>query len=173
MIITQTDYEKDDTFEKHRSAFLVWNSEMKAPVKVEKLGSSLDILPTVLNLFGVEYDSRLLMGRDILSNEEGLIIFSNRSFITSKGRYNSLKKQFEGEDVEGEYVDEISRVIYNKYQLASVKDDAELLALKHAISEFFARRADEEMEKLWQSGEWNEQTLQDLKTAHYRTPYQQ
>ena len=49
--------------------------------------------------------------------------------------------------------------------MASIKDEAELLALKHAISEFFARRADEEMEKLWQSGEWNEQTLQDLKNS--------
>ena len=73
----------------------------------------------------------------------------------------------------------MSRTVFNEAQLellsvmASVKDDAELLALKHAISEFFARRADEEMEKLWQSGEWNEQTLQDLKNAHYRTPYQQ
>lgn len=73
----------------------------------------------------------------------------------------------------------MSRTIFNEAQLellsvmASVKDDAELMALKHAISEFFARRADEEMEKLWQSGEWNEQTLQDLKDAHYRTPYQQ
>ena len=72
----------------------------------------------------------------------------------------------------------MSRTIFNEAQLellsvmASVKDDAELMALKHAISEFFARRADEEMEKLWQSGEWNEQTLQDLKDAHYRTPYQ-
>lgn len=72
----------------------------------------------------------------------------------------------------------MSRTIFNEAQLellsvmASVKDDAELMALKHAISEFFARRADEEMEKLWQSGEWNEQTLQDLKNAHYRTPYQ-
>ena len=47
------------------------------------------------------------------------------------------------------------------------------MALKHAISEFFARRADEEMEKLWASGDWNEQTLQELKTAHYRPPYQQ
>jgi len=71
----------------------------------------------------------------------------------------------------------MNRTIFNEAQLellnvmASVKDDAELLALKHTISEFFARRADEEMEKLWQSGEWNEQTLQDLKTAHYRTPY--
>ena len=73
----------------------------------------------------------------------------------------------------------MSRTVFNEAQLellnvmASVKDDAELLALKHAISEFFARRADEEMEKLWQSGEWNEQTLQDLKNAHYRTLYQQ
>ena len=72
----------------------------------------------------------------------------------------------------------MSRTIFNEAQLellsvmASVKDDAELMALKHAISEFFARRADEEMEKLWESGEWNEQTLQDLKNAHYRTPYQ-
>lgn len=49
----------------------------------------------------------------------------------------------------------------------------DLLALKHAISEFFARRADKEMEKLWQEGTWNEQTLKDLEKAHFRTPYQQ
>ena len=48
----------------------------------------------------------------------------------------------------------MSRTVFNEAQLellnvmASVKDDAELLALKHAISEFFARRADEEMEKI-------------------------
>lgn len=72
----------------------------------------------------------------------------------------------------------MGRTVFNEAQLellnvmASVKDEAELLALKHAISEFFASRADVEMEKLWQSGEWNEQTLQNLKNAHYRTPYQ-
>ena len=55
--------------------------------------------------------------------------------------------------------------------MASVESDEELMALKHAISEFFARRADEEMERLWQSGEWNEQTLEDLRSAYYRTPY--
>ena len=73
----------------------------------------------------------------------------------------------------------MNRTVFNDAQLellnvmASVKDNDELLALKHAISEFFARRADEEMEKLWQSGEWNEQTLNDLKTSHHRTPYRQ
>lgn len=73
----------------------------------------------------------------------------------------------------------MNRTVFNDAQLellsvmANIKDEAELLALKYAISEFYARRADEEMEKLWASGEWNEQTIQNLKTAHYRTPYRQ
>ena len=48
----------------------------------------------------------------------------------------------------------MNRTVFNDAQLellsvmANIKDEAELLALKHAISEFYARRADEEMEKL-------------------------
>lgn len=113
-----SDYKKDDTFEKHRMPLLIWNSGMQESVKVEKIGCSLDIIPTVLNLFGVEYDSRLLMGTDLLSNSESLVIFSNRSFITSKGRYSSLSKKFEGVEVDDGYVDNISKIIYNKYQMS-------------------------------------------------------
>lgn len=113
-----SDYKKDDNFEKHRMPFLVWSASMKEPVKVEKVGCSLDIIPTVLNLFGIKYDSRLLMGTDLLSDSEGLVIFSNRSFITAKGRYNSLRKSFEGESVDENYVSEISKIIYNKYQIS-------------------------------------------------------
>ena len=57
--------------------------------------------------------------------------------------------------------------------MADVRSDEELQDLKHLISEYYARRADEEMEKLWQSGAWNEQKLADLKDAHFRTPYKQ
>lgn len=57
--------------------------------------------------------------------------------------------------------------------MAGIRSEEELNALKHAVSEFYAKRADEEMEKLWNSGEWNEQTLKDLSEAHYRTPYRQ
>lgn len=120
-----SDYEKDDNFEKHRMPFLIWNSTMSEPVKVDKIGSSLDILPTVLNLFGIDYDSRLLMGKDLMSDSDGLVIFSNRSFITSRGRYNSLKKIFErnkdclnNDFNDEEYVNEISKIIYNKYQIS-------------------------------------------------------
>lgn len=55
--------------------------------------------------------------------------------------------------------------------MASITSNEELMALKHAISEFFARRADEEMEKLWQNGQWNEKKLAELRNTHLRTPY--
>ena len=114
-------YQRDDTFEKYRMPLLIWSGSMKEPIKVEKIGSSLDILPTVLNLFGVEYDSRLLIGRDILSDSEPLVIFSDRSFITDKGRYNAITGEFtpnQGVEVEEGYVEEISKIIYQKYQMS-------------------------------------------------------
>ena len=73
----------------------------------------------------------------------------------------------------------MGRTVFNPAQLelldamASLQSEEELKALKHALSEFFARRADEEMDKLWEEGAWNEQTLQDLRHAHFRTPYKQ
>lgn len=114
-------FERDDKFEKFRMPFLIWSGSMKEPIKVEKIGSSLDVLPTVLNLFGAEFDSRLLMGRDILSDSDPIVIFSDRSFITDKGRYNSLTEQFtpnEGVTVEEGYVDKINTIIYKKYQMS-------------------------------------------------------
>ena len=114
-------YERDDNFEKYHMPFLIWSGSMKEPIKVEKVGSSLDILPTVLNLFGIEYDSRLLIGRDILSNASPLVIFSDRSFITDKGRYNAITQEFipnENTEIEEGYVQKINNIIYKKYQMS-------------------------------------------------------
>lgn len=117
-------YERDNTFEKHHTPLLIWSGSMKEPVKVEKVCSSLDVLPTVLNLFGVEYDSRLLMGNDILSNnKEQIVIFSDRSFITDKGRYSSVKDTFipnEGIEIPENYVEQISEIIYQKFKMSTM-----------------------------------------------------
>ena len=117
-----SDYERDKDFEIHHMPFLIWNSEMESPIKNDKYASSLDVLPTILNLFGIEYDSRLLMGRDIMSNSDGLVIFSNRSFITDKGKYNAVTKKFEsfGDEVSDDYIKGISSSIYNKYKYSKL-----------------------------------------------------
>lgn len=119
-----SNYERDNTFEKHHTPLLIWSGSMKEPVKVEKVCSSLDVLPTVLNLFGVEYDSRLLIGNDILSNnKEQIVIFSDRSFITDKGRYSAVQDKFmpnEGVEIPEGYVEQISEIIYQKFKMSTM-----------------------------------------------------
>jgi len=80
---------EDDDFELHRNQFGIWSSSMKKPVVTDKLCASIDILPTVLNLLGADFDSRLLAGRNILSNSDELVIFADQSFITDKIKYDA------------------------------------------------------------------------------------
>lgn len=110
-------HEVEENFELYKSAFILYTEGME-PVTVGRPCSTLDILPTLSNLLGLEYDSRLLMGRDVFSGSEPLVIFRNRSFITDKGRYNSLTKEFipkEDENVSQDYIDAISSMINNKF----------------------------------------------------------
>ncbi len=83
----QGDY---DSFDLQKSTLILWSGDMEEPVVVEKVAASVDILPTLLNLFGLDYDSRLLMGNDLLSDTPGLVLFSNQSFMTDEGRYDSM-----------------------------------------------------------------------------------
>lgn len=84
----------DPVFEIYENTLILWNSQMKEPVEVDKYCSSLDIAPTLSNLFGLEYDSRLMMGTDILSDQAGMVIFSNYSFICQDGWYNSVADEY-------------------------------------------------------------------------------
>ena len=55
--------------------------------------------------------------------------------------------------------------------VAHLRTEEEIRGLRQAISNYFFDLVDKEMDKLWESGAWNEQTLEDLRTAHFRTPY--
>ncbi|MBQ4561002.1 MAG: LTA synthase family protein [Clostridia bacterium] len=79
----------DTVFEKYRNSFICWSGSIKQAVNVNEICSTIDILPTLLNLFGFEYDSRLIMGRDILAEGENTAILANQSFICSDYRFNA------------------------------------------------------------------------------------
>jgi lipoteichoic acid synthase len=107
----------EKNFELYKSNFILYTKGME-PVTIDKPCSSLDILPTLSNMLGLQYDSRLLMGRDIFSNSEPLVTFLNKSFITDKGRYNSKTGEFtpnNGVEIEGDYINSISSIINNKF----------------------------------------------------------
>lgn len=87
-------HEADPVFERYKSKLIIWNSTMPGPVDVRKYCSSLDVMPTLANLFALPYDSRLVMGRDILSDCEGRVIFANYSFLTDQGAYNAVEDTY-------------------------------------------------------------------------------
>ncbi len=105
-------YERDGNFEINHNALIIYNSSMKN-VNITKTGMPIDVLPTIYNLFGIRYDSRLLAGNDLLSNSEGMVILDNLSWITDKGRYDSLNNKYYG-DIDNTYVNNINNIIQNK-----------------------------------------------------------
>ena len=79
---------------------------------------SLDILPTLSNLFGVEYDSRLLPGRDVFAdNQDPLVLWINGSWATVQGKYDANTETFypnDGYTEDQNYIDQINTIVSNK-----------------------------------------------------------
>lgn len=108
----------------YRNSLILWNSGMEEPVYVDKACCSIDILPTLLNLFGFNFDSRMYAGRDIFSDEEGLVIFNNKSFVTDTVAYDRKQKTTTWKDVLSEeeqesYMDYMKQVVKDRYQFSA------------------------------------------------------
>ena len=107
-----------DQFSMYQSCFLIWSADMENPIVIDKPVSSLDILPTVSNLFDLEYDSRLMMGTDMLSDTQSPVIFQDHSWLTAYGRYNAAADHYTpiidtGSD--DYYVSSINRQVDQKF----------------------------------------------------------
>lgn len=110
-------------FDVYKNTLILWSASMEEPVQVDKPCCQVDILPTVSNLLGLEYDSRMLSGRDILSDSEGLVIFTSRSWHSDRGFYNRYTQTFtpaEGvtmtEEEQDQYVSTMKKLV--EYKLA-------------------------------------------------------
>ncbi len=116
-----SDYERDEIVEVNHSDFIIWNNKMKESITIDKVGSQIDVLPTLLNLFGVNYDSRLIVGEDILSDNPGLAIFSNRSWVSDYGTYKNGKFTLkENQELPNEdYINNINTIVNNRFTLSS------------------------------------------------------
>lgn len=114
-----SDYKRDSLIEANSNNLIIYNSKMKSE-KIDKVGMSIDVIPTVYNLFGIEYDSRLIMGKDILSTSEGIAIFKDKSWITNKGIYYASSGKFEAkvDDISDNYVDTINSIVSNRVAIS-------------------------------------------------------
>ena len=111
-------YKPANNAERDHNALILWSGCLEGKnIVVDTPTYSLDILPTLSNLFGVEYDSRLLVGRDVFSDAEPLVLWYDFTWKTEKGLYNPESGKFtpaEGVSVEEGYVDRIKALVQNK-----------------------------------------------------------
>lgn len=88
--------------------FFIYNYKTKGK-EIENVCSTIDQLPTIANLFNLNYDPRLYMGNDAL-NDECIVVFNNLDWITNKGYYTSGKAS---KGLEEDYVKQINSHIKN------------------------------------------------------------
>ena len=105
-----------DQFLRDHNALIMWSGAFEGMnIVVDTPVYSLDILPTVSNLFGVEYDSRLLVGRDVFSDAEPLVLWPDYNWVTEKGTYcDGVFTPRDGASVDDDYVKRISSIVKNK-----------------------------------------------------------
>jgi hypothetical protein len=111
----------EENFELYKNNLVLWNSKIKKPIVVDKYCSSLDIMPTINNLFGIPYDSRLFMGQDILSDAPALVMMSNQSFITDHIKYNSKTGEIvklDDEELPENYVKAYVNIVRSKFNVS-------------------------------------------------------
>ncbi|MBR5515584.1 MAG: sulfatase-like hydrolase/transferase [Clostridia bacterium] len=120
-------FEVDEAFEKYRNAFICYIPGMEEKtgspaVIVNDYCSSVDILPTVLNLLGIDFDSRLLVGKDVLSDAPHIAVLSDQSFITSEFKYNATTGKatpHKGVRFDPNSVNEYNNYVKNMFRLSS------------------------------------------------------
>ena len=86
--------EQNMDFDVYKNTWILWSASIKEPVKVKKPCSQVDILPTLLNLLGEKYDSRMLAGTDVMSETDPVVIFFSNSWLTEKGAYDRYTGAF-------------------------------------------------------------------------------
>lgn len=115
-------YYPENDWERDQNGWILWSGCLENEYKdlaceISEPTYSLDILPTLSNLFGLEYDSRLLVGRDVFSDAAPLALWVNYSWVTDKGKYDANTDTFypnEGVAVSERYVRLMKQNVANK-----------------------------------------------------------
>ncbi len=115
------DYELDN-FNRYKSTLIFWVGGME-PVAVDTYCCNVDILPTILNLWGFAYDSRMLAGTDVFSDGQHVAVLADKSFYTDLVWVNAntgeIRWQVPEDQVPEGYIENMIRLIETKMLLSS------------------------------------------------------
>ena len=132
-------YTVSNYLERDHNRLIIWSGclEKMDPITVDTPVAGIDILPTLSNLFGTEFDSRLFPGRDVFSDAMPLVFTLNYDWKTDLGTYISANNTFTPNDpeqqVSEEYVEQVKTIVRNKIRYCEAALDYDYF--RHVFSE--------------------------------------
>lgn len=115
-------YEIDD-FSKYKSSLIFWVGGLEENIVVEEYCCNVDVLPTILNLWGFDYDSRMLAGTDVFSDGTHVAVLIDKSWLTDKVWFNAntgeVRYLVEEENLPENYIDDMNRRIATRFTISS------------------------------------------------------
>ena len=111
-----------DEFSKYKSSLLFWVGGLEENIVVDKYCCNADILPTILNLWGFSYDSRMLAGTDVFSDGEHIAILNDMSFYTDKVWMNAstgeIRYLTDESQLPENYVENMIKLVQTKFAVS-------------------------------------------------------
>lgn len=87
---------------------IIWTSDKSLQKEITDVMGMWDVLPTVSNMFGLEY--KYALGNDIFSKNEKIVVFPNGNILTNNIFYNNLNDSyvaFNDNPIESSYVERL------------------------------------------------------------------
>ncbi len=113
----------EDFFGAYKSDLIFWVGGLDEPIEVNEYCCNVDVLPTILNLWGIEYDSRLLAGTDVFSDGPHIAVLIDHSFLTDQVWFNSntqeIRYQAPEEQVSEDYVENMNRFVASRFDFSA------------------------------------------------------
>ena len=141
------EYDTEEDMNAEQVPFVIYNSTVEAK-KFDQYTFYLNILPTLANLFDLDYDPRYYLGTDLFSNDaESLTVFADGSWKNEIGYYNAKKnkiKYYTDKTYTTEELNKINNEISTKVNISST-------VIKENYFEHLKGKLDEENKKLEES----------------------
>ena len=132
----------EQDFEKYHSTCIMWFNGLSEPIICDEPCCNVDILPTVLNLLGIEYDSRMLSGTDVFSDSPHVAMLYNKNIITDSFKYNASSGKVipidNGEDVD---MNELKTQAAAVYKIQKAKYAAAISIVKEDFYRFVWKKS--------------------------------
>lgn len=83
---------KDPGISLYQTPFIIWTPDIE-PIAVENVTSTFDIYPTLANLFNLDINGQMIVGRDALSDSQGFVLFPDTSWLNDRVYYNATTQK--------------------------------------------------------------------------------